>query len=58
MQTVYVYDMHGRLLLVQDVETPEYTQLSFNNLASGNYIIRIRLQDGVMISRKIIKKQF
>ena len=58
MQTVYVYDMRGRLLQVQEVDTPEHTQLSFHNMANGNYIIRIRLQDGVMISRKIIKKQF
>ena len=58
MQTIYVYDMYGRLVQVQEVESPEYTRLSLDNMAAGNYIIRIRLLDGVMISRKIIRKQF
>lgn len=58
MQTIYVYDMYGRLVQVQEVDSPEYTRLSLDNMAAGNYIIRIRLLDGVMISRKIIRKQF
>ena len=57
MQTIYVYDMYGRLVQVQEVDSPEYTRLTLENMAAGNYIIRIRLMDGVMISRKIIKKQ-
>ena len=57
MQTVYVYDIYGRLVQAQEVDSPEYTRLSLENMAAGNYIIRIRLMDGVMISRKIIKKQ-
>ena len=57
MQTVYVYDIYGRLVQVQEVDSPEYTRLSLEPMAAGNYIIRIRLIDGEMISRKIIKKQ-
>lgn len=58
MQTIYVYDMYGRLVQVQEVDSPKYTRLSLDNMTAGNYIIRIRLLDGVMISRKIIRKQF
>jgi len=58
MQTVYVYDMYGRLLQVQEVDSPEYTRVSLDNMAAGSYIIRIRMQDGIVVSRKIIRKQF
>ena len=58
MQTVYVYDMHGRLLQVHEVDTPESTRLYLDNMPTGNYIIRIRTLDGMMVSRKIMRKQF
>ena len=58
MARVSLYDMHGRLLQAQDAETPERTRLNFTTPAAGYYVLRVQLQNGAIITRKIMVKRF
>lgn len=58
MAKVFLYDMHGRLIQMQDAETPEYTRLFLETTTTGFYILKIQLMDGALVSKKIVVKHF
>ena len=58
MARVLLYDMHGRLLQVQDAETPEFTRFFFETASTGTYILKIQNIDGAVVSKKIMIKHF
>ena len=58
MAKVFLYDMHGRLIQMQDADTPEYTRLFFETQTTGFYILKIQLMDGALVTKKIVVKHF
>ncbi|MCR4681661.1 MAG: T9SS type A sorting domain-containing protein [Bacteroidales bacterium] len=58
MQKISVYDMHGRLVKIQDADSPEFTRLEIENATAGFYILKIQLMDGAILTKKFVVNRF
>ena len=58
MRTVEVFNLAGKLVRRSDAETPEFTQVDVTNLSDGQYLVRVTLDDGQVVTGKIIVKRY
>lgn len=58
MSKIWLYDMHGRLLQVQEADTPEFTRVYLESASTGYYVVKVQLMDGAFITKKIMVKRF
>ncbi len=54
MRLVEVFDINGKLVRREDAETPEFTTIDVTTFPTGNYLVRITLNDGNTVTRKIV----
>ena len=54
MRLVEVFGINGKLIHRADADTPEFTKLDVSSFPTGHYLVRITLNDGNTITRKII----
>lgn len=52
---VALYDMNGRIMLSQNVETNAVVELSLNDLAAGLYIVKVQQEGKIIHTQKITK---
>ena len=58
MRTVEVFNLAGKLVRRSEAETPEFTQVDVTNLSDGQYLVRVTLDDGQVVTGKIIVKRY
>ena len=54
MRLVEVFGINGKLIRRADADTPEFTKLDVSSFPTGHYLVRITLNNGNTITRKII----
>ena len=54
MRQVEVFSINGKLICRENADSPEFTQLDVMNLPTGHYLVRVTLDDGKTVTRKII----
>jgi len=54
MKQVLVYDLNGKLVRKSDTDSPENAQIDVTGFASGHYIVKVLLDNGQSVTRKII----
>lgn len=54
MRQVEVFNINGKLICRENADSPEFTQLDVMNLPTGHYLVRVTLDDGKTVTRKII----
>lgn len=54
MRQVLVYDLNGKLVRKSDADSPESANIDVTGFASGHYLVRVLLDNGQSVTRKII----
>lgn len=54
MRLVEVFSLDGKLIRRVNADSPEFTKIDVSSLPTGHYLMRITLNDGNTVSRKII----
>ena len=54
MRQVDVFSIDGKLIHSAKAESPEFTQIDVTRFPTGHYLVRITLDDGKTVTRKII----
>lgn len=54
MRLVEVYAMSGRLIYRSDVDNPDFAQINVATYPSGNYIVKVTLDDNKVVNAKIV----
>ena len=54
MRLVEVFNINGKLIRREDADSPEFTQIDVSTFPSGHYMVRITLDDGNTVTRKIV----
>lgn len=54
MRTVEVYSITGKLVYRGDADSAERSRLNVANMPSGNYVVKVQLDDGSVVNGKII----
>ena len=54
MRQVHIYDLNGKLVRKSDSDSPESTNIDVTGFASGHYVVKVLLENGQSVTRKII----
>ena len=54
MRQVHIYDLNGKLVRKGDADSPESANIDVTGFASGHYIVKVLLENGKSVTRKII----
>ena len=54
MRLVEVFSLDGKLIRRENADSPEFTQIDVSTFPTGHYLVRITLDDGNTVTRKII----
>jgi hypothetical protein len=54
MRQVLVFDLNGKLVHRTDADTPENTRIDVTGFATGHYVVKVMLDDGQSVTRKIV----
>ena len=54
MRQVLVYDLNGKLVHRVDADAPESTRIDVTGFATGHYVVKVLLDDGQSVTRKIV----
>ena len=57
MRMVEVFNINGKLIRREDADSPEFTQIDVSTFPSGHYMVRITLDDGNTVTRKIVVRR-
>lgn len=54
MRQVEVFNLNGKLIRRENADSPDFTQLDVTTLPTGHYLVKVTLEDGKTVTRKII----
>ena len=54
MRSVEVFNMNGKLLYRSEAETPEFTRIDVTSYPTGNYFVRVLLNNGQAVTGKVV----
>jgi hypothetical protein len=58
MKQVFVYDLNGKLVSKVNADSPESMQIDVTGFATGHYVVKVLLDDGQSVTRKIVVKRW